>query len=158
MHKRIISLETTIALTGFSRRTVWRRLAEGALRKIELPETGRGGAARTWLDMDEVLRFANLELDAAQIDLIERSDYGDADAQLALGQFFYEQGRLDVAFYWFSLAADRNNADAMALLGRCYAEGIGTEKEEELALMWIAKAAARGNAIAQKQMQGLRSR
>ncbi|MDR0233276.1 MAG: hypothetical protein LBI31_00450 [Zoogloeaceae bacterium] len=155
----IISLETTIALTGLSRRTVWRRIAEGAFRKVELPETGNAktGAARTWLDMSGVLRFADLELDATKTDLMERADHGDADAQLEAGQFFYEMERFEAAFYWFSLAANRNSADAMTMLGRCYAEGIGTKKEEELALMWIAKAAARGHPIAQKQMQGLRS-
>jgi len=157
MLDRAISLEATIALTGLSRRTVWRRLAEGALQKVDLPEVGRSGVARTWLGMAEVLAFAGLELDREQIDLLERADSGEGDAQLELGQFFYEQGRFEAAFYWFSLAANRNNSDAMSLLGRCYAEGIGTKKEEELALMWIAKAAALGSAIAQKQMQGLRS-
>lgn len=152
----IISLETTIALTGLSRRTLWRRLSEGVLQKIDLAETGNG-KARTWLDMSEVLALANLTLDEAQIQLLRRADHDDAEAQLEMGQFFYELERFEAAFYWFSLAANRNSADAMTLLGRCYAEGIGTKKEEELALMWIAKAAALGNNIAQKQMQGLRS-
>jgi len=152
----IISLETTIALTGLSRRTVWRRLSEGALQKIDVADTGNG-KARTWLDMSEILSLAKLNLDEAQIQLLERADREDADAQLEMGEFFYELGRFEAAFYWFSLAANRNDADAMALLGRCYAEGRGTKKEEELALMWIAKAAALGNSIAQKQMQGLRS-
>ena len=58
--------------------------------------------------------------------------------------------------YWLELAAKQQLADAMQLLGRCYLEGNGLTKDENLAIMWIAKAASLGHSIALAQIQSIR--
>jgi hypothetical protein len=152
----MISLEAAVALTGLSRRTLWRRIAEGALHKIEAGEGTKDKAAHTHLVLSEVLELATLLLDDECLAQLKKADRGDPAAQLEIGQYFYGMGRQALAVYWFHLAAIRKDADAMHCLGQCYAMGAGIEKNEELAIMWIAKAAAQGHIIAQKQMQGLR--
>jgi TPR repeat protein len=155
----MISLEAAVALTELSRRTLWRRIAEGALHKIEAGEGAKGAkdkATHTHLVLSEVLELAGLVLDDERLTQLKMADHGDPAAQLEIGQYFYSIGRQALAVYWFHLASIRKDADAMHCLGQCYAMGTGIEKNEELAIMWIAKAAAQGHVIAQKQMQGLR--
>ncbi|MGZ5028874.1 MAG: hypothetical protein ACXV9T_16965, partial [Methylobacter sp.] len=60
------------------------------------------------------------------------------------------------AVYWLELAAKQSLADAMHLLGRCYLEGNGLAKDENLGIMWIAKAASLGHPIALAQIQSIR--
>jgi TPR repeat protein len=43
----------------------------------------------------------------------------------------------------------------MQWLGHCYINGKGVQKDENLGVMWLAKAAALGHVIAQGQMNGL---
>jgi TPR repeat protein len=152
-----VSLETAIALTGLSRRTIWRRLSEGVLRKADDTDTNdKSGAARTWLEVRDVLTLANIDLDDAHLALLARAEKGDAVAQLELGLYFYKLGKYEATIYWLTLSARLHNADAMQFLGYCHAEGAGVKQADELALMWIAKAASSGHLIAQKQMQALR--
>ena len=151
MNFEAISMEAAVALTGLSKRTLWRRLAEGLLQK--LPAAGGGGAVR--LVMQGVLALAGLELGAEERALLCQADAGDAAAQAEIGQFCFRAGRPAAAVYWFNLAAAQNHADAMQCLGQCYAAGTGVARDDNLALMWIAKAAAHGHRIAQRQMAGL---
>ena len=48
--------------------------------------------------------------------------------------------------------------DAMHNLAKLYFQGCGVEKDENTALMWLAKAAAYGHVIAEQQMLALRQR
>lgn len=66
--------------------------------------------------------------------------------------------QLAAASYWLELAAAQGDADAMHWLGMLHAAGCGGEKDEHLALMWIAKAAAHGHRIAREQLAALRRR
>jgi TPR repeat protein len=43
----------------------------------------------------------------------------------------------------------------MQLLGMCYMGGKGVPRDEHLSVMWIARAAAQGHAIAQAQRRSL---
>ena len=43
-------------------------------------------------------------------------------------------------------------------LAKLYLQGCGVEKDENTALMWLAKAAAYGHVIAEQQMLALRQR
>lgn len=43
-------------------------------------------------------------------------------------------------------------------LANLYLKGIGVEKNENTALMWLAKAAAHGHVIAEQQMNALMQR
>ena len=63
-------------------------------------------------------------------------------------------GGREAALYWLRAAAEQGSAEAMQWLGTAHAAG-GTERDEQLAVMWIAKAAALGHPIAKRQLEGL---
>ncbi|MGP1665999.1 MAG: tetratricopeptide repeat protein, partial [Rhodanobacter sp.] len=80
-----------------------------------------------------------------------------AGAQTDLAVLFLSNAKPESAVYWLELAAKQDYANAMHLLGRCYTDGNGILKNEDLGIMWIAKAASHGHLISQGQMQALRS-
>jgi len=145
-----ISVEAAIVITERSRRTWWRRIAESPA--IRASDDERGRAMLAWA---EVQAFVGVPMTAEDVDYLLRADAGDATAQDDMGQLFLNAGKLDAAIYWLQLAAGQNHADAMQCLGRCYLHGDGVPQDDNLAVMWIAKAAAHGHVIAQEQMQGL---
>lgn len=62
------------------------------------------------------------------------------DAQFMIG-YFFEKGigtavNLEQAFENYSLAAAGGHVLGQIFLGRCYENGIGTEKNEELSRLW----------------------
>lgn len=72
-----ITLKTAASLTGLSKRTLWRRLADGQLR-------AQGGAdqgdhARVLID--DVLAISRLKLAPEDCALIAEADAGQAEAQ-----------------------------------------------------------------------------
>jgi len=145
-----ISVEAVIVITERSRRTWWRRIADApALR------AGDDVRGRAMLAFAEVQAFISVPMSNEDIDYLLRADAGDATAQDDVGQLFLNAGKHDAAIYWLQLAAQQNHPNAMQCLGRCYLHGDGVPKDENLAVMWIAKAAAHGHLIAQAQMQGL---
>ena len=97
-----------------------------------------------------------LALTLENIDLIEKADIGDAKAQNDLALLFLEQHKPKSAIYWLELASKQQFSDAMQLLAECYLAGNGLTKNENLALMWIAKAASLGHSVALAQIQSLR--
>lgn len=159
-----ISLDAAVALTGRSRRTWWRRIEEGSVAKLTPDARGR-----TLLRFDEVRPSIGLVLDEGEVAAILRADGGDALAQAEVGALFaaaalagpvdQPAGREDsTAVHWLQLAASQGEADAMHWLGILHAAGRGGENHEHLAVMWIAKAAAHGHAVAREQMEALRPR
>lgn len=153
METQTLSLEAAIALTGLSKRTLWRRIAEGALRKVGADGTKNAAV----LALDDVLALTGLACDAEIRQLLAAADAGDPEAQTAVGQHFLRLRRPVVAVYWLERAAQQEVADAMQCLGQCHAAGHGVPRNEHLALMWIAKAAAAGHPIARRQIAGLLS-
>ena len=145
-----ISLESAIAVTELSRRTWWRRIAEGKVTRVA--DDARGRAMLHWPD---VLPSLCAALDEQDLALMARADAGDAAAQCDMGQLFFLAERHRAALYWFTLAAQQDHADAMQWLGHCYLAGAGVAKDDNLGIMWLAKAAAFGHVIAQAQMNGL---
>jgi TPR repeat protein len=145
-----ISLESAIALTDLSRRTWWRYISEGRVTRVA--DDGRGRAMLNWAD---VLPLICLPLDAEELALTFSADAGDAQAQNDLGQLLLSAGKFKCALYWLDQAAKKNNADAMQWLGYCYFNGQGVPQDDNLGLMWTAKAAAHGHVIAQAQVRGL---
>jgi len=79
----------------------------------------------------------------------------DAEAQDDIGQLFLISEKYQAAIHWFEQAAQKNNPDAMQWLGHCYINGKGVPQDENLGMMWTAKAAALGHVIARGQMKGL---
>ena len=84
--------------------------------------------------------------------LTARAESGDAKAQLALGQAFYETRdpeKLSQAVYRFTKAAERGNADAEWRLVGAYGAGEGVPQDDSSAHYWFKKAAEDGQTQAQ---------
>ncbi|MEZ5608765.1 MAG: hypothetical protein R3E52_17060 [Burkholderiaceae bacterium] len=154
-----LSLDAAVAITGISRSTLWRRAGDGALTKGDKDARGRATLA-----LGEVLGLlratGGVALAADEVAALQRADAGDARAQADMGALFYVAGAERAALYWLNEAAAQGNGDAMQWLGVAYAAPGGKTAEQQaqddnLAVMWIARAAAQGQAVAQRQMAGL---
>lgn len=143
----IISLDAAVVITKKSRRTWWRRLAQGALTRHANDERGR--AMLSWA---EIAPHVCIPMTSEDCEFMLRADAGDADAQNDIGQLFSLAGKHEAALYWLQQAAQRKNPDSMQWLGSCYLSGKGVPKDDYLAVMWIAKAASYGHVIAKAQM------
>ncbi len=149
----LISLDSAIVVTGLSKRTLWRRVSDGHIRKA-----GEDHRGRALLAVTEVLPLMRSPLGPEDGPLLVRADGGEADSQADVAAIFHARQDFESAVYWWRQAAEQGHADAMQWLGRCYAAGEGLEKDEHLAVMWISKAASRGHAIAIAQMAQLLGR
>ncbi len=83
-----------------------------------------------------------------------RAAEGQAEAQLAMGEM-YAEGRGGVpenqaeALHWYLKAANLKLAEAMLRVGRCYAKGLGADRNSEQSLKWYHEAGAAGSMEAQ---------
>ena len=92
-----ISLDAAIAMTGLSKRTLWRRIEQGSLTKLAADSRGRA-----LLAFEEIRPLIDLELDDEGVDMIARADGGDALAQAEAGALFaleYQQAIVDINAY-----------------------------------------------------------
>lgn len=153
MNATVISIDTASAITEISRRTWWRRISSGEVTRVD--DDSRGRAMLLWAEVEPHICVVMEPEDAHFVFL---ADAGNADAQNDIGQLFLISGKHQAAFYWFQQAAQQNHPDAMQWLGHCYVSGEGVPKDDNLGMMWIAKAAALGHVIAQGQMKGLINR
>lgn len=112
----------------------------------------RGRAMLLWSEVEPHI-CVPIEPDDQRFILL--ADAGNAEAQDDMGQLFLRAEKYQAAFYWFEQAAQKNNPDAMQWLGHCYINGKGVLKDENLGMMWLAKAAALGHVLAQGQIRGL---
>ena len=147
-----VSLQAATTLTEWSERTIRRRLADGSLKCA----ADNGAHYKTMICFDSIKPDLCIALDPDDIKLLKAADGGDAKAQNDLALLFLEHNKQKSAVYWLELAAKQNFTDAMHLLGCCYLEGNGLPKDDNLAIMWIAKAASLGHSIAQAQIQSMR--
>lgn len=173
-----ISLHTAAILTGRSVRTWQRRIEEGLV-----PRLGDGVRALVPFEavqqsMEGVPGEAANAWSAQDVQTLVRADQGEALAQAQMGSQFallalrgaapatppapgHDAGR--IAHYFLERAAEQAQADAMHWLGLLYAAGLGPAGDASdadannnaMALMWIAKAAAHGHAIARQQLAAL---
>lgn len=149
-----LSLATVITLTDQSERTLRRRLADGTLpRAIE-----EGSSNRTLIPFDAIQSQICIPVETDDFKLIEQADLGNAEAQNDLALLFLAHGKPESAIYWLELSAKQDYADAMHWLGRCYIEGNGVARNEDLGIMWLAKASAHGHVIAQSQLKAMKDR
>ena len=146
-----VSLQAATTLTGWSARTIRRRIADGSLQCAATHEA----SYKTMICFDSIKDNVCMPLDPDAIELIKSADCGDAKAQNDLAALFLEHNQPKSAVYWLELAVKQNLADAIHLLGCCYLEGKGLAKDTNLAIMWIAKAASLGHSIALAQMQSI---
>lgn len=149
---QLISIISATTLTNRSERTLWRWIADGTLKRG--PDDAAHG--RTTVHLDSVKPYLCLPVGAEDWDLIISADVGNAEAQNDLALLFLSHGKPESAIYWLDLAAKQDYADAMHWMGRCYIEGKGLPKDENLGIMWLSKAAAHGHVISQAQMQAMR--
>lgn len=163
-----ISLHAAAALSGLSVRT-WQRRVE----KQEVPRQRRG--QQTLVALADVQPEVALALDAADVAMLLRADAGEADAQADLGALFALQAlraaegedraaaahaarQAATALYFLEPAAAQDHADAMQWLATLSAAGLAGHSgraAEAQALMWTARAAALGHAVAQPQLAAL---
>ena len=145
-----ISLDATIAITALSRRTWWRRISQGMVNRVS--DDLRGRAMLCWA---EIVPHICIPMKPEDLAYILRADAGQADAQNDIGQLFSIAGKHESSLYWLRQAVRQDHPDAMQWLGSCYLCGAGVPKDENLGLMWIAKAASHNHAIAQAQINSL---
>ncbi len=146
----VISLDTACAITEISKNTWWRRIAKGDYTRVANDPRGR-----TLLLWAELAPYICVCLEPQDKEFILLADAGEPQAQDDVGQLFLAADKPKSAVYWFQLAAQKSHPDAMQWLGHCYVNGQGVPKDENLGLMWLAKAAALGHVIAQGLMKGL---
>jgi TPR repeat protein len=146
-----IGLKTASSITGLSKRTLWRRIADHGLRTREDAEPGEP----TRVAVEDVLRLARLKLEAGDRELILDADAGVPEAQCDLALRFLAQDQPAEALPWLERSASRLYPEAMHQLGRCHIAGHGVPPDEQAGIAWIAKAASRGHCTAQQMMRYL---
>lgn len=147
----VISMDTAALVTDTSKRTLWRRLSAGKLQRHSMDEQGR-----VMLAFKDIEAQLCIVLSApASLSLLLDADRGVCTAQNDLALLFLEQERPDLAFHWFMLAAQQQHPDAMHYLSHLYSRGLGIKPNETEAMLWLAKAARAGHAIAQAQMTAI---
>jgi len=154
-----ISLNTAAVLTGRSIRTWQRRIEEGQVPRLG-DERGRALVA-----VDAVRPALALQLGKQEVGLLVRADQGEAAAQAEVGALFAlaalrnaaaAPANMGPALYFLTRSAEQGEADAMHWLGLLHAAGLGDAGGGDAqALMWVAKAAAHGHAIAAQQVAAL---
>lgn len=147
-----VSLQAATTLTEWSERTIRRRVADGSLKCASDNEAHH----KTMICFESIKPDICIDLEPDAIELIKSADLGDATAQNDLALLFLEKNKPKSAVYWLELAAKQQVSDAMQLLGYCYLEGNGLAKDDNLAMMWIAKAASLGHSIALAQIRSIR--
>lgn len=140
-----ICLNTAIAITGLSRRTLWRRIREGSISALGT----HGPGEETRLNLDDVLPLCSLPTGPDECEIIIKADQGDAIAQSDLAILLLMAGRPAEAIPWFTLSAKQFYPDAMRFLGRLYLSGEGAERNVDMGVMWLNHAAIKGHQIAQ---------
>lgn len=146
-----ISLQAAMSLTQWSERTIRRRVADGSLSCV----TDARVTNKTLICFESIKPDVCLSLSDEDIELLKSADAGSAQAQTELALLFLENSKEKSAVYWLELAAKQNFPDALHWLGKCYLRGEGFAKDENLAVMWIAKAASLGHAVAKLQIEAL---
>ncbi len=125
----------------------------GALVKGEKDERGRATLALSGV-LGLIRESTGVAFSVEDVQVLLRADAGDADAQADIGALLVMAGAREAALHWLNEAARQGSAEAMQWLGTVCA-AAGDERGNNEAIMWVAKAAALGHPIAQRQMDGL---
>jgi TPR repeat protein len=147
---RAINLEAAVWVTQLSKRTLWRRLAEGQITRQDNDDEGR-----TMLTFEDIVPMLCMPVAQQDYGLIVEAAAGDAEAQNNVALLFLDADKPHLGLYWLTLAADQGHPDAMHNLSKLYIQGYGISKNDSLGLMWLAKAADLGHVIASEQVAAL---
>lgn len=145
---KFVPLETAMLLTDRSERTLWRMMSDGLMLKKVLN-------GRVVLSLDSLKPHFCTPFSDEDYKLLDSAIDGDAASQTDVALIFMSKGKSRLAIYWLSLAVQQNFPDAMSILGRCYIEGDGVDKDEKTGIVWLTKAAALGHAISKAQAKEL---
>ena len=151
---QLLSLASLVTLTGRSERTLWRWIADGTLVRAD----SNAERDKTMVHLDSAKPYFSLPLASEEVGLLINADAGNSEAQNDVALLFLSHGKPESAIYWLNLAAEQGYADAMHWIGRCHIDGNGLPQDENLGIMWLAKAAAHGHLISQEQMQVMRAK
>lgn len=151
---QLISIASATTLTEWSESTFRRRIADGALKR----EFESGPSGRAMVSFEAIRPHVCIPLEDEEVALIKNADSGNAEAQNDLALLFLSNKKPRGAIYWLELAAKQEYPDAMHWLGRCHLDGNGVLQDENLGMMWLAKAAAGGHIVSQAQMQAMRDK
>ena len=144
-----ISIDTAARLAGLTKRTLWRRLASGAL----IRENQKDALGRTRIALDEYLNNLGLRLSQDDIKIIINADQGDAEAQYELALILVEISKLERAIPWLRISANRGCPDAMFFLGEMMIDGSGGSQDLKAGWDWIRLAAINGHGLAKRVLQ-----
>lgn len=144
---QFINIATAMTLTGWSERTFWRRFADGSVRR----DTS-SAAGKSMVEFDSIKPHMLIPLGVEDYSLVQAADAGNAEAQTDLALLFISHHKLKQGIAWLEAAVKQEHAAAMRLMGRCHIEGQGVDRDDNLGMMWLARAAAKGDPIAQAQM------
>lgn len=148
-----ICLSTAMAITGLSKRTLWRRIGEGRIATDNKPAPGE----KTLVDLKDVLKCASLELNPEEYAIVSDADQGDREAQCNLGLLLMKAGRQDNAIHWLALSAKQLHPIAMCYLGKYHFTDQGVERSDISSLIWLIQLADAGNLIAKDLVTFLKS-
>lgn len=138
-----LTLGAVMSVTGWSERTVWRRLSAGSIQRADHARSSK----RITVSWHSVEPHVRLTLDRDSLALLCRADAGDLESQNDIALVFMEHGVPAGAAYWLQQAARGGHADAMHWLGRCYLGGEGVPQDRNMGLMWLARSACAGHLI-----------
>jgi len=147
--KHYISVKSYANLCDLSERTIRRYMATASIEFVtESPN-------RTLIAFNELNKSCTIPLTTEECNLILQADMGNSEAQADLAVLFLTHKKNSQAVYWLNLATKQQHADAMQLLANCFITGLGVKKDNNLALMWLSKAASLGSLLAKKQIEGI---
>ena len=146
----LVSLNMAAAITGVSKRTLWRRIAEGVVQAY-----AGGAGEKTLVDVAELRQAACIPLTDEDVALIFAADNNRAEAQCELGLMFLAAGRSDEALVWLRQAADKYYGEAMYWVARLQLEGAGMEQDIEAARHGFERAADYGHVLARHALEAL---
>lgn len=73
---------------------------------------------------------------------------GKIEAQLLLGEYYYERQEFSMALPWLQMAAKQGEVEAQRRLAQMYEAGQGVPPDEEKARFWLRCATAQGDPLA----------
>ena len=141
---------STIANDESARAEELHGMEELQIAKVEIPEQTAPLEAKAEQQLEIV--------PADSIDgQISRAVSGDADAQLQLGNSYYQgntvERDLSQAFLWYRRAALQNKTEAQYILGNMYRMGEGTAQDDREARNWYERAARQGHETARQNLK-----
>ena len=153
----LITLDSAMKITGLSRRTLWRRLANDDASPTR---ARRGGGSSSnsrvaRISLNCILPDLQIKLANGDESLVRAADAGEAEAQNDLALMLLAANNPDLGVLWLQDAAEQSYPDAMHWLGRCYIAGEGLRRDEALGLSWLGRAAAGGHVLSGELLQTL---